>query len=189
MLAPWKKSYKHPRQHVKKQRHYFTNKVSSRQSYSFSNSHVWMWELDQKEGWAPKNWCFWTVIFEKTLESFLDKKEIKLVNPKGNQPWIFIGRTEAEAEALILWPPDVKNWLFRKDTDAGKNWRQRRREWQRMRWLDSITALMNMNSSKLWEIVKTGKLAVLQSMSSQSQIRFSNSTTKSEKNKALLWLD
>ena len=89
-----------------------------------SSSHVWMWELDYKESWAPKNWCFWTVVLEKTLESPLDCKEIQLVNPKGNQSWLFIGRTDAEAEAPILWPPDVKNWPIGKDPDAGKDWRQ-----------------------------------------------------------------
>ena len=90
----------------------------------FSSSHVWMWELDCKDGWALKNWCFWIVVLEKTLESPLDCKEIKPVNPKGNQFWIFIGRTDAEAEALILWPPDEKRWLIRKDPDAGKDGRQ-----------------------------------------------------------------
>ena len=92
------------------------------QSYGFSSSLVWMCELDHKEGWAPKNWCFWTVALEKTLESPLDSKEIKPVHPKGNQPWIFIGRTIAEAETSILWPPVVKNWLIGKDPDAGKDW-------------------------------------------------------------------
>ena len=111
-------------QQIKKQRDYFANKSPYNQSYGFSSSHVWMWELDHKEGWAPKNWCFWTVVLEKTLESLLDSKEIKPVNPKGNQPWIFTGRTNAEAEALILWPSDVKNWLTGKDPDPGKNWRQ-----------------------------------------------------------------
>ena len=90
----------------------------------FSRSHIWMWELDCKESWAPKNWCFWTMVLEKTLDSPLDCKEIKPVNPKGNQSWMFIGRTDAEAEAPILWPPDAKNWLFKKDPDAGKDWRQ-----------------------------------------------------------------
>ena len=94
------------------------------QSYGFSSSHIRIWELDHKKGWAQKNWCFWTVVPEKTLESPLDSREIKEVNPKGNQPWIFIGRTDAEAEALILWPPDSKNWLIRKDPDAGKYWGQ-----------------------------------------------------------------
>ena len=90
----------------------------------FSSSHVWMWELDYKESWAPKNWCLWTVVLEKTLESPLDCKEIRPVNPKGNQSWMFIERTDAEAEALILWAPDVKNWLTGKDPDAGKDWSQ-----------------------------------------------------------------
>ena len=92
------------------------------QSYGFSSSHIWMWELDYKESWALKNWCFWTVVLEKALESPLDCKEIHPVNPKGNQSWILIGRTEAEGEAPILWPPDVKNWLIGKGPDAGKNW-------------------------------------------------------------------
>ena len=108
-LAPWKKSYDQPRQLIKKQRHYFANESPSSQSYGFSNSHVWMWELDYKESWAPKNWCFWTVLLEKTFESPLDCKEIQPVHPKGNQSWIFIGRTDAEAETPILWPPDAKN--------------------------------------------------------------------------------
>ena len=109
---------------IKKQLHFFANKGLSSESYGFSSSHVWMWELDYKESWVPKNWCFWTVVLEKTLESPLDCKEIKAVNPKGNQSWIFNGRTDAEAEAPILWPPDAKNWLIGKDPDAGKDWRQ-----------------------------------------------------------------
>ena len=113
-----------PRQHFKKQRNYFANKGPSSQSYGFSGSHVWMWELDRKDGWVPKNCCFWTVVLEKTLESPLDCKEIQPVNPTGNQPWIFIGRTDAEAEAPILWPPDAKNWLIGKIPDVGKGWRQ-----------------------------------------------------------------
>ena len=106
----------------KKWRHYFANKVPSSQSYSFSH-HVWMWELDHKESWVPKNWGFWTVVL-KTLESPLDCKEIQPVNPKGDQSWVFIGRTDVEAETPILWPPDAKNWLMWKDPDAGKDWRQ-----------------------------------------------------------------
>ena len=98
-------------------------KALSSQSYGFSSSHVWMWELDYKENWGPKNWCFWTVVLEKTLESPLDCKEIQPVHPKGNQTWIFIGRTNAEAETPIRWPPDAKNWLILKDADAGKDWR------------------------------------------------------------------
>ena len=124
MFAPWKKCYDQPRQHTKKQRYYFANKGLSIQSYGFPNSHIWMWELDCKDSWVPKNWCFWTVVLEKTLEKPLDCKEIKPVHPKGNQPWLFIGRTDAEAEAPILWPPDVKNQLIGKDPDTGKDWRQ-----------------------------------------------------------------
>ena len=111
----WKKSYDKPRQHIEKQRQYFTNKGPSSESYVFSSSHVWMWELDHKERWLLKNWCFWTVMLEKTLESPLDSKVIKPVNPKGNQSWIFTGQTDAEPEAPILWPPVGKNWLTGKD--------------------------------------------------------------------------
>ena len=111
-----------PRQHIRKQRQYFADKGPSSQSCGFSSSHVWVWELDCKKIWVPKNWCFW--VLEKTLESPLDCKEIKPVNPKGNQFWIFIGRTDAEAETIILWPPDAKNWLIWKDLDAGKDWKQ-----------------------------------------------------------------
>ena len=109
---------------MKKQRHYFANKGLASQGYGFSNSHVWRRELDHKEGWRPKNGCFWMVVLEKTLESPLDCKEIQLVHPKGNQSWIFIVRTDAEAEIPKLWPPDGKNWLIGKDPDAGTDWRQ-----------------------------------------------------------------
>ena len=123
-LTPWQKGYDKPRQHVKKQSIYFVNNHLSSQSYSFSSSPVWMWELDHKESSEPKNWCFWTVVLENTLESPLDYKEIKPVHPKGNQSWIFIGRTDAAPEAPILWLPDAKNWLIWKDPDAGKDWRR-----------------------------------------------------------------
>ena len=123
-----KESYGQPRQHIKKQRHYFADKGQSSQSYGFSSSHVWMWELDHKESWSPKNWCFWTVVLEKTLESPLDSKEIQSVHPKGNQSWILIGRTDAEAETPILWPPDAKNWLIGKNPYAEKDWRQEEKE-------------------------------------------------------------
>ena len=128
MLTPWKDSHDQPRQHIIKQKHYFANRGPSvhSQSYGFSSSHVWMWKLDYKESWVQKNWCFWTVVLEKTLESPLDCKEIQPVHPKGNQSWVFIRRTDAEAEAPILGPPDVKNWLIGKDPDAGKDWRQQK---------------------------------------------------------------
>ena len=124
MLTPCKKSYDWPRQHIEKQRQYFANKGPSSQGYGFSNSHVWMWELDYKESWGPKNWCFWTVVLEKTLEIPLDSKEIQPVHPKGNLSWIFIGRTDAETETPILWLPDTKNWLIWKGPDAVKDWGQ-----------------------------------------------------------------
>ena len=124
MLIPWKESYDHPRQHIKKQRYYFANKGLSSQGYWFSSGHVWMWELDYKESWVPKNWCFRTVVLEKTLESPLDCKEIQPVHPKGDQSWMFIGRTDFEAETLIFWPPDAKSWLIWKDPDAAKDWGQ-----------------------------------------------------------------
>ena len=122
-LAPWKKIYDQPRQHIKKQRHYFVGGGPSSQSYSFSSSHVWMWELDYEGNWELKNWLFWTVVLEKTLESPLDCKEIQPVHPKGNQSWTFIGRTDPKAEVPILWSPDRKNWLNEKYLDAGKDWR------------------------------------------------------------------
>ena len=108
------------RQHIKKQRHYFVNKGLSSEGYGFSRSHIWMWELDYKVSWEWKNWCFWTVVLQKTLESPLDWKTVQPVHPKGDQSWVFIGLTD---ETLIFWPPDVKNWLIWKDPDAGKDWR------------------------------------------------------------------
>ena len=121
---PWKISFDQTRQHIKKQRHYFANKIPSSQSYGLYSSHIWVWELDSKESWVLKNWCFWTVVLEKTLESPLDCKEFQPVNPKVNQSWISFGSSDAEAETPIFRTPDVKNWLIGKDPDAGKNWQQ-----------------------------------------------------------------
>ena len=119
---PWKESYDQPRQHIKKQRNNFVNKDPS--SQGFSSSYVWMWELDYKESWTLKNLCFWTMVLGKTLESSLHCKEIQPVHPNGDHSWVFIGRTDVEAEAPILWPPDAKSWLIGKDPVAGKDWGQ-----------------------------------------------------------------
>ena len=122
--TPWKESNDQLRQHIKKQRHYFANKGPFGQGYGFTSSHVWVLELDCKESWELKNWCFWAVVLEKTLESPLDCEAIQPVNPKGNQSWIIFGRTDAEVETPILWPSDAKNWFIGKDPDAGKDWKQ-----------------------------------------------------------------
>ena len=123
MLTPWQESYDQRRQHIKKQRCYFASKGPSSQGYGFSSSHLWMWELDYKESWTLNNWSFWTVVLEKTLESPLDCKEIQPVHPKGDQSWIFVGRTDVEAETPILWPRG-KSWLICNEPDAGIDWRQ-----------------------------------------------------------------
>ena len=124
MLTPWKESYDQHRQHIEKQRHYFVTKGPSSQGYGFSSGHVWMWDLDCEESWVLKNWCFWTVELEKTLESPLDFKKIQAVHSKGYEFWVFIERTDAKAETPKLWPPHVKSWLIGKDPDAGRDWGQ-----------------------------------------------------------------
>ena len=133
--------------------HYIANKGPSSQGYAFSCGHVWMWKLDCEESWAPKNWCFWTVVLEKTLESPLDCKEIQPVHFEGDQPWNFFGRNDAKAETPVLWPPHAKSWLIGKDSDTERDRGRRRRGKQKIRWLDGITDLMDMSLSELRELV------------------------------------
>ena len=155
MLTPWKERYDWRRQHIKKQRHYFANKSLSSQGYGFSSSHVWMWELDYKECWALKNWCFWTVVLEKTLESPLDRKEIKPVNPKGNQPWIFIGREGLTLKLKLQYFGHLMRRAdsFEKTLMLSKIEGRRRRGRQRMRRFDGITDSMDMGLGGLRELV------------------------------------
>jgi len=167
MLTPWKKNYDQPRQHIKKQRHYFANKGTSSQSYGFFSGHVWMWELDCEEGWAPKNWCFWTVVLEKTLESPLDCKKIQPVHSEGDQSWIFIGRTDAEAETPILWLLDAREDSLEKTLMLGKTeGGTRKGQWRMRGWMASLTwqTWVWVSSRSWWW---TGRPAVLQPMGSQ----------------------
>ena len=155
MLTPCQESYDQPRQHIIEQRHHFVNNSPSSQSYGFSCSHIRMRELDHKESWALKNWCFWTVVLDKTLEHPLNSKEIKPVNPKENQSWIFIGRIDAESEAPILWPPGAKSWFSGKKSLC---WERLRSGGERCdRGRDIWMASMDMTLSKLWEIVQDGE--------------------------------
>ena len=153
---------------ILKSRHYFANKGLSSKSYGFSSSHVWMWELNYKESWAPKNWCFWSVVLEKTLVSPSDCKEIQPVHPKGDQSWLFIGRTDAEAETPTLWLLDAKSWLIRKDLDAGKDWRQEEKGTTE----DEVVEMASLTQwTWVWVNLRswwyTGRPGVLQSMGSQ----------------------
>ena len=150
MLIPWEESYDQPRQHIKKQRDYFVNKGPSSQGYGFSSSHVWMWELDHKKSWVPKNWCFWTVVLEKTFESPLDCKETQPVHPKGNLFWILIGRTDAEAEIPILGHLTWRTDSLEKTLMLGKIEGRWRRGWQRVRWL------MASPTQCIWVCVSSG---------------------------------
>ena len=167
MLTPWKKNYDQPRQHIKKQRHYFTDIGLSSQSYGFSSSHVWMWELNHKESWVPKNWCFLTVVLEKTLESPLDCNEIQPVHSEGDQSWIFIGRTDAEAEAPILWLPDAKikywkrPWCWERLKEGGEG---DDRGWDSWRAPPTQWTWVWVNSRSWWW---TGRPGVLHSMGLQ----------------------
>ena len=147
MLSSWKKSNYQPKQLIKKQKDYFEDKGPSSQGYGFSSIHVWTWELDYNESWAVRNWCFWTVVLDKSLEISLDCKEIQPVHPKGDQSWVFIEKTHVEAEKPILWPPDGKNWLTGKNTDAAKVWRQEEKR------LDDIWWDCGMTSQTQWTSV------------------------------------
>ena len=166
MRAPWRKSYDQPRQLIKKQGHYFAKKGPYSQSYDFSRSHVWMWELNYKESWVLKNWCFWIVVLEKTLESPLHSKEIQPLHPKQKQFWMFIGRTDAEAETPILWPPDAKNWSWKRPWcwDRLKVGEEDSRGWDGWMALSIQWTWLWVNSGSSWW---TGRPGVLQSMGSQ----------------------
>ena len=165
----------------------FANKGLYSQSYGFSSSYVWIWELDHKEGWVPKNWCFLSVVLKRTLESPLDSKEIKPVNPKGNQPWIFIGSTDAEAKAPILWPPDLRSWLTGKDPDAGKDWGHEEKGLTEDEMAGWFHQLNGHSLSKFKEVVKDREAwhaSVHEAAKNEKQL--SNWTTTTTKNK-LQW--
>ena len=181
MLASWKKSYDKPRQHVKKQSHLFTSRSLYSQSYGFSSSLIQMWELDHKEGLVPKNWSFLTMLLEKTLGSPLDSKEIKPINPKGNPPWIFIGRMDTE-DPILYWPPDMKSQLTEKDSDARKDWGQEKKRATNV-WVAQSTqwTWVWSSSGRQWRSWKPG---ALQSMGLERQTQLGDWTTSSHNHRA-----
>ena len=186
MLALWKKSYDKSTQCINKQRHYFANKGPYSQSYGFSSSHVRVWELDHKEGWAPKNWCFQTVVLEKTLEIPLDCKEIKPANPEGNQPWIFTGRTDSEVEAPILWPHNVKRGLVGKGPEDVKDKRQEEKGTTEDEMVGMVSSTrwtwVWATSGRWWRMGEAWRVAVHIIAKSLTWLKNWTTTTENEKN-------